>query len=273
MPHPSHIGLGPNPAARSAPRVTSSQAVRVASFDADAAAREIDQRQRQVPHPPGRAEQRGQPELLRDDPHRGDVAVWHRPVDAHHRRGVHQVSTGQYRPDRGDRRIRQVREVRHRLVADLPALTKGSAPDACPPGSAGATATLIGPPPMRHSECSAWSSPMRGAFGALLPHPGVGGGRAGSALPSAAAGKGGGSRIKGGRGHRAAMHGTPDAGGAGRYNAGPNSRTPRHVNPSIGNRSAGPPGLWGEVVAHTMLARVPRRGGVERGSGSDVECG
>ena len=149
--------------ARSAPRVTSSQAVRVASFDADATAREIDQRQRQVPHPPGRAEQRGQPELLRDDPHRGDVAVWHRPVDAHHRRGVHQVSTGQYRPDRGDRRIRQVREVRHRLVADLPALTKGSAPDACPPGSAGATATLIGPPPMRHSECSAWSSPMRGA--------------------------------------------------------------------------------------------------------------
>ena len=77
-------------------------------FYADATAREIDQRQRQVPHPPGRAEQRGQPELLRDDPHRGDVAVWHRPVDAHHRRGVHQVSTGQYRPDRGDRRIRQV---------------------------------------------------------------------------------------------------------------------------------------------------------------------
>jgi hypothetical protein len=59
--------------------------------------------------------------------------------------------------------------------------------------------------------------------------------------------------------------------GPARPTRSPNSRTPRHLNPSRGNQSAGPPGLWGEVVAHTMSARVPRRGGVELGSGSDVD--
>jgi len=115
----------PAPAtARSALR---SQAVRVAGFEAGATARERINAAAGSRIRPAGPSSAGSPELLRGGPHRGDVPVRHRPVDRDRRGGVDQVPAGRHGPDRGDRRGRQVREVRARLVADLAVFTEGAA--------------------------------------------------------------------------------------------------------------------------------------------------
>ena len=82
-----------------------------------------DQRQHQVPGLRRRPEQRRQPERRRLRPHRGDMPVRQGPHDRGPAVRRDQLLALQSGLDTGDHMVRQRRQVRDRLVADLPVLT------------------------------------------------------------------------------------------------------------------------------------------------------
>jgi len=83
-----------------------------------------DQRRRQVPLPPGRAEQARQIERCRLGPHRRDMPVRHGPGDRGGLVRGHQAVSLQPGLDPVDHVRGQRRQVRHRLVADLAAVAE-----------------------------------------------------------------------------------------------------------------------------------------------------